>query len=125
MVKVILILRLAFLLMFLTISSPRIFAQGGTPVFQRRYLPPAPEPPAREQIPDSEPIPEGWIFAGEAVLALGAVVILIAAARAWRESNIFGRQYRFPASESAARRFGGTRSGGLMAVIEPAKDKNA
>jgi hypothetical protein len=124
-VKGLLILRLAFVLMFLTISSPSGFAQGGTPVFRRRYIPPIPETPARQQVPEREPIPQGLIFAGEALVALVGAVILIAAIRAWRESNVFGRQYRFPLGEPAARRFGGTRSGGLMAVIEPAKGRKA
>ena len=111
--------------MFFTTASPCAFAQGGTPVFKRRYIPPPAETPARENIPEREPIPENWVNAMEAVLALGGLVILILAARAWRESNIFGRQYRFRADEPAARRLGGTRSGGFMAVIEPAKDKEA
>ena len=121
----ILILRLAFLLMFLAMSSPCGFAQGGTPVFQRRYIPPVPEAPARQQIPDREPIPQWLVIAGEVLVALVSIVILIAAIRVWRESNVFGRQYRFPPGEPAALRFGGTRSGGFMAVIEPAKEKNA
>ena len=119
------LLRLAFLLMFFVISSPRAFAQGGTPVFERRYVPPPGETPPRQNIPERKPIPQSWIFAGECVLGVLSLVILIGAVRAWHESNVFGRQYRFRSNEPAARRFGATRSGGLMAVIEPAKDKDA
>jgi hypothetical protein len=122
-VKALLILRVAFLLAILAISVPRGFAQGGTPVFQRRYVPPPSETPVRGYEPESEPIPNGWIYAGEAVVVLLCAVVLIAAARAWRASNIFERQYRLPSGEPAARRFGGTRSGGFMAVIEPAKER--
>jgi hypothetical protein len=122
-VKGTLVLRLAFLLAILAISVPRGFAQGGTPVFMRRYIPPPSETPVRGYIPESEPIPQGWIYAGDAVAITIGVVLLIAAAKAWRASNLFGRQYRFPSGEPATRRFGGTRSGGFMAVIEPVKGK--
>ncbi len=111
--------------MFFSVSVPSSFAQGGTPVFKRRYIPPPGETPPSQNIIERKPIPQGWITAGEVVLALIGAVMLIGAARAWRESNFFGRQYRFPLGEPAARRFGGTRSGGLMAVIEPRKDKKA
>ena len=47
LVKGMLILRLAFLLAILALSSPHGFAQGGTPVFQRRYIPPPAETPRR------------------------------------------------------------------------------
>ena len=123
MTKAILILRLLFFLAVLAISPARSFAQGGTPIFEPRYAPPPPaETPVRGIIPE-RPIPKGWIIAGEAVVALIFAVVLIAAIRAWRSSNIFGRKYQFPSGEPAALRFGGTRSGGLMAVIEPAKGR--
>jgi hypothetical protein len=60
---------------------------------------------------------------GAVALALIAAFLLYFAAKAWRASNIFGRKYRLPSPETAAVRFGGNRSGGLMATIEPAKDK--
>ena len=123
MKKTILILRLLFLLAVLAISPGRSFAQGGTPIFQPRYAPPPPpEMPARGVIPE-QPIPKGLIIAVEAVVALIFAVVVIVAIRAWRSANIFGRKYRFPSGEPAALRFGGTRSGGFMAVIEPAKEK--
>jgi hypothetical protein len=123
LVKSILILRLGLMLVLLALSAPCAFAQGGTPVFQHVYVPPPAPTPARAHIPESEPIPQGWIIAGEAALALISAVVLIAATRAWRSSNLFDRKYRFPSGEPAALRFGGTRSGGFMATIEPAKNK--
>ena len=44
--------------------------------------------------------------------------IFYAASRAWRSSNVFDRQYRFPEGGEAALRFGATRSGGHMATIK-------
>ena len=117
------ILRLAVLLVFLAISLPCVFAQGGTPVFEHVYLPPAAETPARVRMPQSEPLPQGWVYAGGAAVTLIAAVVLVAATRAWRASNIFERKHRFPSGEPAALRFGGNRSGGFMAAIEPAKNE--
>ena len=120
----ILILRLSVLLVFWAISPTRSFAQGGTPTFEPRYAPPPPpETPELSRIPESKPLPRGLVIAGEAVVALMFAVALIAAVREWRASNVFGRKYRFPSAEPAALRFGGTRSGGFMAVVEPAKEK--
>ena len=121
--KSIFILRLAILLAFLAIGLPRAFAQGGTPVFEHVYVPSPEETPARMHIPESEPIPQGWAIAGEAVVAIISVVVLIAASKAWHEANLFEWKYRFPSGEPAALRFGGNRSGGFMATIEPAKDE--
>ena len=118
-----LILRLAFMLMFLAVSAPRAFAQGGTPVFQRVYVPPPAPMQTRGRIPESEPIPQGWVIAGEATVTLIAAIGLIAAARAWRSSNLFDRKYRFPSGDPAALRFGGNRSGGFMAAVESSKNK--
>jgi hypothetical protein len=115
-------LRLAFLLMFVIISLPHGFAQGGTPVFVERKLHLEADPPPPGRIPESEPLPQGLILAGAAVVAIAFAVVLVGAIRAWRASNVFGRTYRFPFPETADRRFGGTRSGGFMAVIEPAKN---
>jgi hypothetical protein len=126
MVKIIRILRVTVLLTLLAMSLPRTLAQGGSPVFIRRYIPPQPEAPARQNIPEREPIPQGWIYAGEVVGALLGAFILFNAVRAWRASSVFERKYTFPPAEPAAVRFGGNRSGGLMGVIEPAKgQKNA
>jgi hypothetical protein len=122
-VKTIAILRVAVLGAFLAIGVVRGFAQGGTPVFVRRYIPPQPEAPARQSIPEREPIPQGWVYAGEAVGALLGAVVLFNAVRAWRASNVFERNYTFPSAEPAAVRFGGNRNGGHMAVIEPAKNE--
>ena len=123
MVKIIALLRLAVLVTFMAIALPHGFAQGGTPAFQPHNIPQSEGTPTVTFVPPSKPIPRALLIAGAAVVTIVAVVVLIFAIRAWRASNLFGRQYRLPSVESAALRFGGTRNGGLMAVVEPAKDK--
>jgi hypothetical protein len=54
------------------------------------------------------------IVAGGLVVAAGAFVLSL---RAWRASNLFDRQYRFPRVAAPALRLGGKRSGGCMAAI--------
>ena len=91
-------------------------------LFQERQFgplpPPSPTPERRPTAPaEEEPIPNSWWIGGiaAAVLAFGAIVF--GTVRASRSSNLFGRQYRFPAGGEAALRLGGTRSGGHMATI--------
>ena len=91
-------------------------------LFQDRQFGPRPPPtPTPERKPielaEEEPIPNSWWIGGiaAAVLAVGAIVF--GTVRASRSSNLFGRQYRFPAGGVAALRLGGTRSGGHMATI--------
>lgn len=81
--------------------------------------PPTPTPtPRRISLEEEEPIPTSWWVGGIAVAVLALIGILFAASRAWRSSNVFDRQYRFPEGDEAALRFGGTRSGGHMATIQ-------
>lgn len=81
--------------------------------------PPTPTPtPRRISLEDEEPIPTSWWVGGLAAAVLALVGIFYAASRAWRSSNVFDRQYRFPEGREAALRFGATRSGGHMATIE-------
>ncbi len=68
--------------------------------------------------PMRQPIPRGLLIAAGVVALAGAAVLLWASARAWRAANLFDRQYRFPAAPPAALRFGGTKYGGHMAVLE-------
>jgi hypothetical protein len=62
-----------------------------------------------------KPIPTSWKIAAAMVVVAIASVVLWISVRVWRASNLFDRQYRFPAVQSAALRLGGTRSGGLVA----------
>ena len=103
--------RLCTLAACFVIACSHIFAQD-TPT-PRQYRPP------------SEPIPRGWIIAGAALAAFACSAVLYAATKAWRSANLFERKYRFPRGGDAALRFGGNRSGGLMAVIEPKRKSDA
>lgn len=76
-----------------------------------------PPPPKRFDSEEEKPIPREWIMAGLATVALAVAGIIYGSARAWRSSNIFDQQYRFPANEHPALRFGGPRGGGHMATI--------
>lgn len=81
--------------------------------------PPTPAPtPRRISLEEEEPIPTFWWVGGIAIAVLALIGILFAASRAWRSSNVFDRQYRFPEGGKAALRFGGTRSGGHMATVQ-------
>jgi hypothetical protein len=65
----------------------------------------------------SRPLPLGWEIT-IALLVAGAVgTAIYFCLRAWRSSNLFDRQYRFPKMENAALRFGANKSGGFMATI--------
>jgi hypothetical protein len=57
------------------------------------------------------------LIAGAAVLLFVSVILLVRSVRAWRSSNLFDRQYRFPAPGPAALRFGGNRCGGQLATL--------
>lgn len=64
-----------------------------------------------------KPIAMKWkIGAVLVVLAIAGVALWISA-RVWKSSNLFDRQYRFPAVQSAAIRLGANRSGGQVATI--------
>ena len=93
-------------------TSPPVFAD-------RPFGPrPAPTPPQPSVVRSqtAEPIPRSWIVGGMALGALVAGALLFFALRAWRMARIFGRQYRFPVPTHVAVRFGGERSGGLLAT---------
>jgi hypothetical protein len=64
------------------------------------------------------PIPLGWKIAIVTIVAVGSGFMLAFATRAWRASNLFDRQYRFPAATTVALRLGAEKSGGCMVVIE-------
>jgi hypothetical protein len=75
-----------------------------------------------------KPIPRTWKIAIAAAVLITGAVLLAYSARAWRVSNLFGREYRFPPPATVALRLGARRSGGLMAAISfneragPARD---
>lgn len=65
-----------------------------------------------------KPIPTRWKIAAVVVVVAIAAAVLWISIRVWRSSNLFDRQYRFPAVQSAALRLGGTRSGGRVASMK-------
>jgi hypothetical protein len=68
----------------------------------------------------SPPISSGWKIVVAIVIALTAAALatgLCFAMRAWRSSNLFDRQYRFPAVPEVALRLGASKSGGCMATL--------
>jgi hypothetical protein len=82
---------------------------------------PTPEVPsafARVQRVQSKPIPLGWKIAIAATAFVVAVSTLLFSMRAWRSSNLFDREYRFPAVTNAALRLGANKSGGGMATVD-------
>lgn len=90
------------------------------PVFQNRPFGPLPAPtPPRPSVVrprTPEPIARGPIVAGTAFAMLAGGAVLFFAIRAWRISRLFGRQYLFRVRDKVPLRFGGERSGGLMAT---------
>ena len=122
MVKISRRLRLCTLLACILMTGSSAFAQGGSPTFQPRFVPDI-SPTPRHRPEPKAPTPRVLIFAGAAVAFISAGVLLYFAIKAWRSANIFERKYRFPRVRSAALRFGGNRSGGAMAAIEPANPK--
>jgi hypothetical protein len=124
MVKIFRTLRACLCAACLLISVSSVSAQGGSPTFQPRYVPEiSPTPPRR--LEPSKPLPR-WLKAGVGVVALAVSgVILYFSSKAWRTANIFESKYRFPRARDAALRFGGNRSGGAMAAIEPINPKES
>lgn len=115
-------LRLCTLLACVLMSASSAFAQGGSPSFQPRYVPDI-SPTPRHRPDPKTPTPRVLILAGAAVAFISAGVLLYFAIKAWRAANIFERKYRFPRVRSVALRFGGNRSGGAMATIDPGNPK--
>ena len=93
------------------------------PLFQERPfgpLPPPTEPPARSHVLEDlerKPISRAWLIGGVLAAAVAFLLVLWAAMRAWRSSNLFDQQYRFPRIGEAAVRLGGKKSGGHSAQI--------
>ncbi len=121
-------MRLLVLLFCLTSSGFVAEAQEpspapSAPLFRERPFGPRPMPtPTPRDRPvaseERKPIPIGWTIAGWSLAALAVAAILYGSVRAWRSSNLFGRQYRFPTPNEVSLRFGGTKSGGHMATVE-------
>jgi len=92
------------------------------PLFQDRPFGPRPAPTLPRAVKPKEsqpekPIPIVWVISGGLAAVASAVALLYWAARAWRSSNLFDRQHRFPEAKEAALRLGGTRRGGHMARL--------
>jgi hypothetical protein len=119
-----------FSLFLLLLLSGSLFAASPTPLpapapaeqlFKERTFGPLPPPtqtpgPRRFEA-DEEPIPRGWVIGGIAAALLVVGATLYGSARAWRSSNLFDREYRFPENSNPALRLGGSRCGGHMATI--------
>jgi len=100
------------------------------PDFQDRPfgpIPPSTPTPSPKRLLEepSKPIPRGWIIGGIVAAVLATVALLYGCWRAWRASNLFDRQYRFPKAEAAKLRFGGNKCGGLMATVDFGKSRRA
>jgi hypothetical protein len=108
-----------FVLVGFVISAPLALAQPDPSIFDpRRYVPPPTPPPQPPRPPQpAKSIPRVALITGAVVLLILTGLILFRAVRAWRSSNLFDRQYRFPAPDPAALRFGADRCGGQMATI--------
>jgi hypothetical protein len=107
-----------FVLIGFAIFAPLAFAQPDPSIFdQRRYVPQETPRPEAERTPPSKPIPKVVLIAGAAALLLVSGILLVRSVRAWRSSNLFDRQYRFPAPGPVALRFGGNRCGGQLATL--------
>jgi hypothetical protein len=100
------------------VAAPLAPAQPDPSIFRPQNIPQqqtASEP--GRALPPSKPIPRGFIFAGAVVVFLIAALLLFKAVGAWRSSNLFDRQYRFPHPAAIPARLGGARCGGQMATL--------
>ena len=100
---------------------PAPTSAGG--LFQDKPFGPLPPPTATPPIKirdleDPKPIPFGWYVGGGVLAAVTVMLLLWGAARAWRSSNLFDRQYYFPTDPEPALRLNAVRCGGHMATID-------
>ncbi|MDQ6624402.1 MAG: hypothetical protein M3Y86_13080 [Verrucomicrobiota bacterium] len=80
---------------------------------------PTPTPPRKFPLDEEEkPIPRELMIGGEIAAALALAGLAFGAQRAWRRSNLFGRQYRFPDAPETALRLGAEKCGGHLATIQ-------
>ncbi len=103
--------RMVLLLSILLILAPTLFAETA---------PPAPQIPsvfARSQRLPSKPMPLGLKITIAAVVLAVAAISLAFLVRAWRSSNLFDREYRFPVAANVALRLGANKSGGCLAAV--------
>ena len=104
------------LLMLITFS-PALCAQIASSTAAPSPTANAGNPFRQLTLPSRKPMPVRWkiaIVLAVVVIASGALWISI---RVWGSANLFDRQYRFSAPESAALRLGANRSGGHSATI--------
>lgn len=77
----------------------------------------SPNAAIQEQRAGRNPLSRSWKIAIVSAAIVMCLVALAFSVRAWRASNLFDREYRFPAVISGATRLGGKRTGGCMATI--------
>jgi hypothetical protein len=107
------IIRVFFLVvLIMAMTGPTAPAQTQE---SRRDLSPAMDQPQAAPV---RPMARGWKIAIVAIVAMGTGFALAFSMRAWRSSNLFDRQYRFPAVTTVELRLGANKSGGGMATIE-------
>jgi hypothetical protein len=102
---------LSLSILFVLLASTPL-AQTETPTSE------VPSEFARAQRAPSKPIPLGWKITIVATGFAVAASALLFSVRAWRSSNLFDREYRFPPVKSAALRLGANKSGGSMATVD-------
>jgi hypothetical protein len=111
--------RIALLLsILLGLFASTLFSQTEAPT------PEVPSAFARAQRVPSKPIPLSWKIAIATTALAVAASTLLFSMRAWRSSNLFDREYRFPAAANVALRLGANKSGGCMATIDFSGGKN-
>src|SRR3981081_2882622 len=91
---------------FFVLFASTSLAQTETPTSE------VPSAFARAQRVPSKPIPLGWKITIVATGFAVAASALLFSVRAWRSSNLFDREYRFPAVTNVALRLGANKSGG-------------
>jgi len=115
------LLTVAWLPTVLATPTPFPAPSTSAPVFREKPFgpkpPPLPTQAKKIEVKPGKPIPIQWIVGGIAFALVVVGIVLYRSARAWRSSNLFDRQYRFPVSDKVDLRLGAKKCGGYMATI--------